>query len=351
MRKTAATLLITLVACLSMLTGSRVRADEISVGVFYATNRLYYPQEPPEDRYSGERGRAQYGRCVVAFEPIPVMRDVAPNMPFYVPSESRTLQIIERQPPNIFRQQLAAAVAASATGSVVVFVHGYNYSFERTCLMVTPLQRALSGKSPVVMLSWPADGNPASYIPDQVDVEWSVPFLAGFIAGLSDTFGAAKVHILAHSLGSRGIIYALERLRADRGSTPLIAQLILLAPDFDAQTFTSLLPRLQPLTSRITLYASDSDTPLMVSRQINGYPRLGEAGEYLTVTHGMETIDVSGIGRNQILGHEYFYYQPLVTADLVELLTTGKAAGERAGLSVHNKNDMRYWEISDPQNR
>jgi esterase/lipase superfamily enzyme len=131
----------------------------------------------------------------------------------------------------------------------------------------------------------------------------------------------------------------------------VIDQLVLLAPDFDAQTFGGFLPRLRTVAGRITLYASSNDAPLMVSRQINGYPRLGEAGDYLTVLTGMQTIDVSGIGRNEILGHEYFYYQPLVSADLVELLTTGKTADQRSGLTANSKNDIRYWEISDPENR
>jgi esterase/lipase superfamily enzyme len=351
MRQTATLLLITLLVCLSTPGSSSAQQNATTVSVFYATNRLYYPQEAPEERYSGERGEPGYGRCEVMFEPIPLVRDVAPNIPFYVPSESRTLQTVEALSPQLFRQQLQAAVVASGTGSIVVFVHGYNYSFERSCLMVTPLQRALGNNSTLLLLSWPADGNPASYIPDQVDVEWSVPFLADVIAELSYHFGAGHVDILAHSLGSRGVIYALERIRAERGGKAVIDQLVLLAPDFDAQTFAGFLPRLRTLAGRITLYASSNDAPLMVSRQINGYPRLGEAGDYLTVLTGMQTIDVSGIGRNEFLGHEYFYYQPLVSADLVELLTTGKTADERAGLTASSKNDIRYWEISGPENR
>ena len=121
---------------------------------------------------------------------------------------------------------------------------------------------------------------------------------------------------------------------------------MLLAPDFDSRTFVELLPELSPLAGGITLYASGNDTPLKLSRQLSGYPRLGEAGEYLTVAEGMDTIDVSSIGRYQLTGHEYFYFHPLVTADLVALLSTGARATQRSGLQPKMRNGVRYWEFT-----
>jgi esterase/lipase superfamily enzyme len=120
---------------------------------------------------------------------------------------------------------------------------------------------------------------------------------------------------------------------------------VLLAPDFDSETFVDLLPRLVSLASKITLYASRNDTPLKVSRQLNGHPRLGEAGEFLTVVDGIETIDVSPVGRYQILGHEYFYFHPRVAADLVLLLSSGARAAERPTLRSKRRDGGSYWEI------
>ena len=90
---------------------------------------------------------------------------------------------------------------------------------------------------------------------------------------------------------------------------------------------------------------SDNDTPLKLSRQLSGCPRLGEGGAYLTVVEGMDTIDVSSAGRYQIAGHEYFYFHPRVSADLVTLLSTGAHAAERAGLQAKMRNGVRYWEF------
>jgi len=51
------------------------------------------------------------------------------------------------------------------------------------------------------------------------------------------------------------------------------------------------------------------------------------------------------IGRYQLTGHEYFYFHPLVTADLVALLSTGERAAQRSGLQPKMRNDVRYWEF------
>ena len=211
--------------------------------------------------------------------------------------------------------------------------------------MAAEVQRGLQGKASVLMFSWPSNGLPTDYVRDQADLEWSVPVLAGFIRQLGERIEPDKVQVLAHSLGTRGVIFALQRLAADLDTRPLIGRLVLLAPDFDSQTFVELLPRLALLTGGITVYVSSQDTPLKVSRQLSGYPRLGEAGDFLTLVEGMETVDVSPAGRYQIWGHEYFYFHPLVAADLAALLGSGASAAERAGLRPNRRNGFSYWEI------
>jgi len=318
---------------------------ELDVGVFYVTNRRRHQNEAAADAYDGERGQPHFGRCNVIFTPIRFIDRLGRNVPFYVPRETNELSEAETIDVEAFWERLAADVKQTSSRSAVVFVHGYNYGFERTCRMAAEMQRPLDGKATVVMFSWPSNGNTADYVSDLADVEWSVPLLARFLALLGDRIGTDGVQVLAHSLGSRGTVAALERLAAERDIRPLIRRLVLLAPDFDTQTFVDRLPGLTPLAGSITLYASSNDTPLKLSRQLSGYPRLGEAGEYLTVVDGMETIDVSSAGIYQVFGHEYFFYHPLVAADLVALLSNGQSAAERSGLRSRDRDGIGYWEI------
>lgn len=324
------------------------RADSsVKIGVFYLTNRRRNEGKSAADTFSGERGKPHLGRCEVEFTPIPVINQFAAKMPFYLRSETHVLSLVEQTEPSLFWQQLAAAAGRTSSGSVVLFVHGYNYGFERTCRMAAELQRSLQGKATLLAFSWPSNGLASDYVRDQADIEWSAPLLAGFIGQLGDRIGRGNVQLVAHSLGSRGVIFALQRLAAKRPEYKAIDQLVLLAPDFDAQSFVDLLPGILPLVGGITLYASGNDAPLKLSHQLSGYPRLGEAGEYLTVLEGVETIDVSSIGRYQVTGHEYFYFHPLVSADLVALLGAGASAEERPGLQENNRHGLRYWQFTD----
>ncbi len=319
----------------------------ISAGVFYLTNRKRQEDGAAGGVYGGERGGRQFGRCEVEFTPIPVINSVAAKMPFYLPGESSEMLSAERLDAREFWDRLADALEGTSSGSVVVFVHGYNYGFQRTCRMAAALQRSLNNKARVLMFSWPSNGSPADYVRDQADLEWSVPLLANFLLELGNRIGRQNVQLLAHSLGSRGVFFALQRMGGDLEARPLIGRLVLLAPDFDTQTFLELWPRLAPLTAGVTLYASENDTPLKVSRKLSGHPRLGEAGEFLTVIEGMETIDVSPAGRYQILGHEYFYFHPRVAADLAQLLGTGASAAKRSNLYPTKRDGIPYWEIRD----
>jgi esterase/lipase superfamily enzyme len=319
----------------------------VKVSVFYLTNRKRYAGRPMADTYSGERGDAHFGRCEVEFTPIPIINQVAARMPFYLKSETNRVSLAEKADSTQFWEQFSVVLERTSTGSVVLFVHGYNYGFERTCRMAAEMQRSLQAKATVLVFSWPSNGLPTDYVRDQADIEWSLPLLAALIGQLGDRIGAANVQVVAHSLGSRGVIFSLQRLAFERLERPAIGQLVLFAPDFDAQTFVELLPGLASLAGGIILYASNNDAPLKVSHQLSGYPRLGEAGEYLTLVEGMDTLDVSSIGRYQISGHEYFYFHPQVTADLVALLSTGARAAQRPGLQAETREGIRYWTFKD----
>ncbi|MGD8497538.1 MAG: alpha/beta hydrolase [Chromatiales bacterium] len=321
--------------------------SDTRISVLYLTNRRRYEDRPASTRYSGERGEAHFGRCEVEFTPIPIINDVVPQMSFYVQRETQELVLAQRLETAAFWDRLEASIDRSAGGPVVLFVHGYNYGFERTCRRAAVLQRSLRDQATLVVFSWPSNAVPTDYVPDQADVEWSAPLLADAIAELGARIGVERLQLVAHSLGTRGVVLALQQLGARATERPVVDRLILLAPDFDSQTFVELLPQLEPLAGSITLYASSNDTPLKLSRQLSGYPRLGEAGPYLTVVPGIETIDVSPLGRYQFTGHEYFYFHPVVTADLITLLSTGASAERRPSLRARTRDGMRYWEFVD----
>jgi esterase/lipase superfamily enzyme len=327
--------------------GPQPGAEGLEISVPYVTNRRPLDEGAGSTAYGGGRGTPSFGHCTVQFVPIPIINALAPQVPFYLPAERKTLRVERQDDAAAFWDGLTAAVAATATRSAVVFVHGYNYGFERSCKAAAALQRSVRGQVAVFLFSWPSNAQAADYLVDQADVEWSVPLLSDVLQELGDRVGPRQVQLLAHSLGTRGVMMALDYLAAAHDRRPVIGPLVLIASDVDAATFADRLPRLASFTTGVTLYASSNDAPLKASRALHGAPRLGEAGEFLSVAEGMQTIDVSPLGRYQVFGHEYHLFHPRVAADLATLLATGRDASHRPGLRAAQRDGLEYWLFDD----
>ncbi|MEX0916383.1 MAG: alpha/beta hydrolase [Wenzhouxiangellaceae bacterium] len=315
--------------------------------VLFVTNRELVDAPGPGDTFNGRRGQLRYGRCRVRFQPIPMADGLADQVDFFVPTEIRNVDAVEIFDRDVFSNALDGG-NGSVPLPVVLFVHGYSYGFARTCRMGAELQRVLADQARVVMFSWPSDGNPANYVPDQVDVEWSVPQLAGLIGEIEARVGSSRLRLLAHSLGTRGMLFALDTLALDGRDSTVAEHLVLLAPDYDSATFARQIHRFSPLVDRITLYASDNDRPLSVSQMLHVQPRLGQAGEHLTVLPGIETIDVSPLGRYHPSGHEYFFYHPVVADDLTESLVRRTRPGARKHIEERSHEGRPYWALIPP---
>ena len=106
----------------------------------------------------------------------------------------------------------------------------------------------------------------------------------------------------------------------------------LLAPDIDFGIFEKLLPRVRRVASSITVYTAASDRPLALSRQVHGYPRLGESGNDVSNLAGVEFIDVSDLPVMSPTGHLYHVYNADVGSDLNQLLTQNRHAPDRRNL-------------------
>ena len=196
------------------------------------------------------------------------------------------------------------------------------------------------------MYSWPSDGKTLNYIKDETDVEWSTPHFERFLQMVTDTSGAHTVHLIAHSMGSRALANALASIVKTRGKlpSPIFNQVILTAPDIDIGVFQNLAETVQKASMRTTLYASSNDEALKLSKQIHGYPRLGESGSNLTIVKGMDTIDASSV-RTSFLGHSYYGDEDSVITDLYELLHLLKPPKERFYLEERNRKGASYWEF------
>ena len=291
------------------------------------------------------RGSLQYGVCAVNFSDIPAISYLSERLPFYLPNQTRSLAAVERLEAHVFWSRLGGG----RTGQPLLgYIHGYNIDFAKACRRAAVFQGVLGVDGGLALFSWPSLGTALKYAEDETNVRWSVPQIEAFVRGLAARSPTGQVDLVAHSLGSRGLLDALENLACELHPRVPIRQLVLVAPDVDAATGAAQLGRIRSLVERITLYVADSDKPLRLSRELHGYPRLGEAGEFLQLVPGVETIDVSDVAAYELSGHLYHLYLPPASADIRQLLATGAGADERPGLERRSIDGRPFWAILPP---
>jgi esterase/lipase superfamily enzyme len=194
-----------------------------------------------------------------------------------------------------------------------------------------------------LFFSWPSDGALLNYTYDEADLYWSVEPLRQTMLDMNRHFGKGNSNIVAHSLGTRGVFLALVMMaRSEQVNKPLFDQVVFMAPDIDAAIFKQYLPLIRPLVNNITVYVSGNDKSLALSRQVHGYPRLGEPGEHLDGLTGINIIDVSDMPVRYLSGHVYHLYHKTVVKDLAQLLNEGLPASQRSNLEQAGKN---YWRL------
>jgi esterase/lipase superfamily enzyme len=155
------------------------------------------------------------------------------------------------------------------------------------------------------------------------------------------------VHLIAHSMGSRAMTEALTRVigRPAAAGHARFRQVVLAAPDIDADVFRELVEKFRGGAERVTLYASSKDEALAASRKLHGgYTRAGETEPDVLVVPGIDTIDASAVATG--LGHSYYGDDPTIVSDLFYyLLRTGAPPGERHRLVERTQGELTYWEL------
>ena len=322
------------------------KSDVFHIDVQFLTLRNKTGSKSADEYFGGKRDVLRSGICSVAYTRVDALKTIAENVPFYIPEEELQLDAIrETAVENIWKD----LKKNSAGKPPLIYVHGFNISFDRGCRRASEFQRSLHLDGRLVYFSWPSDGIIVNYPQDETDLYWSVDALHKTLTEMVDTSDSGKINVVAHSLGTRGVMLALVRMSAERKNAkyafidrPIIDKLVLLAADTDVGIFAQYLPYIKPLVKHITVYVSSHDMPLAGSEQLHGYPRLGQVSPYLKELEGVEIIDVSDVPVQFPSGHLYHLYNKTVIDDLDQLLNENKAAAERRNLKIDGKG---YWRL------
>jgi len=301
-------------------------------------------QQPRYGKYRSLLGSLHFGECEISIpkahrtgklETPSILRlEFRPNPERHI-LLAATKTLAQKQ----FFESVAAAVQVSSNKEALVFVHGYNVSFEDAARRTGQIAFDLDFVGAPIFYSWPSGGRIADYTRDETNVAWSAPHFESFLQLLADHSGAERVHIIAHSMGNRAVCDSLKAISRNPNSSIQLNHLILAAPDIDAETFAELAINLRRLAGRITLYESSRDKALIASKKFHGYPR---AGEPILVVPSVDTIDASEID-SDFLAHSYFSDNWPLLSDIHSILSRDETPDRRFGLRpIRHPNGTYY---------
>jgi esterase/lipase superfamily enzyme len=332
-----------------------------TVRVFYGTNRQPTRDPRPARFYGPERGELQYGHVDVTIPETHRQGELETQSRwslltlFADDTEARRryvlLQRVLPLPAAQFAQALRAEVGGQRLKEAFVFVHGFNCSFEDAARRTAQLAYDLDFDGVPLFYSWPSQASTTSYIVDEAAVNVSGRRMAEFLETVMTQSGAQRVHLIAHSMGNRALIEAMQAYLAKRAPaqrSKLFGQVVFTAPDVDRDYFLDAVNELRPAAERVTLYASDNDLALKTSQKLHGAPRAGLAGASIISLAGMDTIDMSGIEAD-LLGHSYFAVNSGAIYDLFRLLWRSDPPPRRCGLSAEGTGAQPVWRFNVTQ--
>jgi esterase/lipase superfamily enzyme len=319
--------------------------------LWFGTNRKPIVPEDISKGFSAERERQiHYGTCQVAVPKSHKIGSVGtPWWQFTLTDDRLKLE----------RQSLKLLNEASFFDSIkqaleehdldehcaLVFIHGFNVNFEQAAMQAAQMGVDLQLQGIMAFYSWPSKAKLTGYPADEETIQASERYIAEFLLNLAQKSGVKKVHIIAHSMGNRGLLMAMQRILAQVQATSNVSfgQIFLAAPDVDPDIFQELAGAYQKLSERTTLYVSSKDKALATSGIIHREPRVGFFPP-ITVMDGIDTVEVSNIDITW-LGHGYFADARTLLQDIHELLIHNTSPESRFGLRSRQEGDQTYWQI------
>jgi esterase/lipase superfamily enzyme len=186
--------------------------------------------------------------------------------------------------------------AGQGRRDVLVYVHGFNQSFETAALDAARLSVGLAFRGETMLFSWPSKNSVMSYMYDRESAIWSRDALEGMLDELIVDPSVGTVHIIAHSMGTMVAVEALRQLydRRSAAMTSRFGAIVLASPDIDMDSFTSSVARLRALSRKITVLTVAKDRALGTMRDMaGGVTRVGIAEKPRLEALGIRVIDAS----------------------------------------------------------
>jgi esterase/lipase superfamily enzyme/V8-like Glu-specific endopeptidase len=331
--------------------GSSVPSDGVVFPVWFGTNR----KAASGGGFTGERhDRVICGRAEVY---VPETHRFGGTgtafwkrlLRFELRDDQLRLQHVETQEPDTFfgdiRNSMQAATDNGEEPHALLFLHGFNVSFEDAAIRAAQIGYDLKVTGATAFFSWPSRGSVVAYPADEASIEASERAITNFLVDFSANCGAKKVHVIAHSMGNRGLLRALQRIAANAETQGRVkfGQIFLAAPDVDRDLFLDLAHLYSAHAERTTLYTSSGDRPVHLSSKLHDAPRAGYFTPY-TVAAGIDTVAVPNFDID-LLGHSYFAQAEGLLHDIYDLVRHNEPPARRQRIEPEQSAGAAFWKL------
>ncbi|SCY81816.1 alpha/beta hydrolase [Microvirga guangxiensis] len=334
----------------------------------------------PAEFFSGDRGpQLSFAEFTVSIPPEANRKQGDVQWPRSVPGNPAT-DFVTLKADIIDRAQALAWVKRTTRQvprrHVLVFIHGFNNRFDDAVFRFAQIVHDAGTPVAPVLFTWPSRGSVLAYGYDRESNTYSRNALEATLRTLARSPDVGEISILAHSMGNWVTLEALRQMAIRDGNVaPKIKNVLLAAPDVDVGLFREAIMDMGKNRPGFTLFVSQDDRALAISRRIWGDSiRLGaidpEQEPYRSQMEqaGITVLNLSKLQSGDPLNHSKYAESPEVVriigrelaegqiltdsrvgvGDRIIQVTTGAAAavGTAAGLAV-----SAPVAVVDPQTR
>ncbi len=227
---------------------------------------------------------------------------------------------------------------------VLIFVHGFNNRYEEAVYRFAQIVHDSHADVAPILFTWPSRANVLDYAYDRESTNYSRTQLEEVLRRAAQDPSVGDVTVMAHSMGSWLVTEALRQMAIRDGRVaPKIRNVILASPDLDIDVFRRQSQELGLPRPKLTLFVSQDDQALSVSRLIGGdVDRLGQINPAVEPYRaeleraGVTVLDLTALKSGDPLNHGKFAESPEVVRLLGERLVAGQTiSGDKT--SVGNR--------------
>ena len=344
---------------------SKISKDN-TIEILYATDREPAREKDKEDFYQNKRGAfirlgkalIQLGGGDVTWEElkrVSMLKNRTSKFPLQVTATDEygilDTSITKYDPPSAqalkspapatrFATNINNKLARSKQKDIYIYVPGFKVVFENPLLVASELWHYMGYEGVFVAYSWPSTPSLWAYFSDTETTVVSARSLRLFITYLAKKTRAEKIHIIGYSAGTRvvtralgdlALIYSNEDEQIAKKELRL-GHVILVGSDLDRDIFlNNLMDGILDITDNFSVYVSEADKALGVSKRLFGHKRLGMIKKDKTFSvysaklmmeikdlHFINVTDAEGSTSGN--GHAYFRKSPWASSDILVTL-------------------------------